>query len=237
VAPGEDKPAEQRTTPASPEYAPALHNESAPSSETSERSPAQIASDEQQLVPQRLRSLMVGYQAGDGEAAALLIRELSPVLMRYFVHMQVRRDEADDLLQETWLRLHRVRHTYRPAEPLLPWVYAIARRVRIDGYRRSRRIRTRELHVELLPDAGSDKTFEQARHLELVSLLEKLPDGQREVVALLGISGLSLDEVARATCSTVGAVKQKAHRAYRRLRDLLSKPDKPKGQRVTPDEL
>jgi len=38
------------------------------------------------------------------------------------------RSDADDLLQETWLRIHRVRHTYRPGEPVLPWFCAIARR-------------------------------------------------------------------------------------------------------------
>ena len=52
-------------------------------------------------------------------------------------------------------------------------------------------------------------------------LVAALPDSQREVVTMLKVGGLSLEEVARATSSTVGAVKQMAHRAYRRLRELL----------------
>jgi len=48
-----------------------------------------------------------------------------------------------------------------------------------------------------------------------------LPESQREVVAMLKISGMSLEEVARATSSSVGSVKQKAHRAYEKLRELL----------------
>jgi len=58
-------------------------------------------------------------------------------------------------------------------------------------------------------------------HSGLETLLATLPESQREVVALLKISGMSLEEVARATSSSVGAVKQKAHRAYEKLRQLL----------------
>ena len=50
-----------------------------------------------------------------------------------------------------------------------------------------------------------------------------LPESQREVLTMLKVNGLSVEEVARATSSTAGAVKQKAHRAYRRLRDLLER--------------
>jgi RNA polymerase sigma-70 factor (ECF subfamily) len=53
------------------------------------------------------------------------------------------------------------------------------------------------------------------------TLLASLPESQREVITMLKVSGLTLEETARATSSTVGAVKQKAHRAYERLRGLL----------------
>jgi RNA polymerase sigma-70 factor (ECF subfamily) len=57
-------------------------------------------------------------------------------------------------------------------------------------------------------------------------LLEKLPDSQREVILMLKVSDMSLAEVARATSSTVGAIKQKAHRAYARLREIIEKEGK-----------
>ena len=53
------------------------------------------------------------------------------------------------------------------------------------------------------------------------TLVADLPEEQREVITMLKVGGLSLEEVARATSSTVGAVKQKAHRAYARLRQAL----------------
>ena len=95
---------------------------------------------------------MERYQQADPEAPAALVAALSPALLRFFSSQTTSREQADDLLQDTWLRIHRVRHTYRPGEPVLPWIYAIARRVRIDGYRRSRRISIRETTVEVLPE-------------------------------------------------------------------------------------
>src|SRR6266853_6200808 len=95
---------------------------------------------------------MERYQQADPEAPAALVGALSPALLRFFKSQVPSREQADDLLQETWLRIHRVRHTYRPGEPVLPWVYAIARRVRVDGYRRTRRISLHETAVEVLPE-------------------------------------------------------------------------------------
>ena len=128
--------------------------------------------------------------------------------------------QAEDLLQDTWLRIHRVRHTYRPGEPVLPWIYAIARRVRVDGYRRSGRIDSHETAMEVLPERPAEG---EPRHALPVfeALVAALPEAQREVITMLKVGGLSLEEVARATSSTAGAVKQKAHRGYDRLRKLL----------------
>lgn len=90
------------------------------------------------------------------------------------------------------MRIHWVRHTYSPGEPLLPWVYAIARCVQARGPRHCPKNR--------------DPAFED--------LVASLPEGQPEVLTMLKVNGLSLEEVARATSSTLGAVKQKAHRSY-----------------------
>ncbi len=91
-----------------------------------------------------LDTLMARYQAGDSAAVTALVEGVSPQLHRFFMAQSANRSDADDLLQETWLRIHRVRHTYRPGEPVLPWFYAIARRVRIDHYRRASRSTARE---------------------------------------------------------------------------------------------
>ena len=178
--------------------------------------PSRSISPESDLGP-----LMNSYQAGDFAAATALIEELSPRLHRFFAAQSVSRRDADDLLQETWMRIHRVRHTWRTGDPLLPLLFAIARRVRIDHYRKSLRTTAREEQVESISELGVPASASAGKG-EWEALLAPLPPAQREVIAMLKVAEMTLEEVARATSSTVGAVKQKAHRGYETLRVRLS---------------
>jgi RNA polymerase sigma-70 factor (ECF subfamily) len=167
-----------------------------------------------------LEDLMARYQAADPEAAAELIRQVSPLLLRFLSSPAYTRRLAEDLLQDCWLRIHRARHTYRPGEAVLPWIFAIARHTRIDGYRRRRRVESHELAMERLPEVPGPA--HESSDPDLLRWINALPDGHRDVIFMLKVSGMSLQEVARATSSTVGAVKQKAHRAYEKLRGRLA---------------
>jgi RNA polymerase sigma-70 factor, ECF subfamily len=169
----------------------------------------------------RLQLLMIRYQSGDGEAAGEIVDTLSPQMFQFFLAQVRSRSDAQDLLQDLWLRVHKARATYRPGEPLLPWIYTIAHRVRIDAYRRTRRVIQHELSDENAMAAAASSPKQQPTGREIAELLKGLPDSQREVLLLMKVSGLTLEEVARSTGSTVGAVKQKAHRAYENLRKLL----------------
>ncbi len=164
---------------------------------------------------------MARYQEGDFAAATALIAAVSPQLYRFFLGQFASKPDADDLLQETWLRIHRVRHTYRPGEPVLPWFYAIARHVRVDHYRKTMRTTAREQRLEEISQLAA--TAPETRKGDgLQALLAPLPESQREVIEMLKVAGMSLEEVARATSSSVGAVKQKVHRAYEKLRERMS---------------
>jgi RNA polymerase sigma-70 factor (ECF subfamily) len=143
------------------------------------------------------------------------------MLLRYFSSQHGSRLEAEDLLQDTWLQIHRARQSYRPGEPVLPWIYAIARHVKVDGYRRTQRIRSREQVMSPLPEASVSDRLGRAQTPDFELLIAALPPSQREVVVMLKVSGMSLEDVARATASSVGSVKLKAHRAYEKLRAVL----------------
>jgi len=95
---------------------------------------------------------MCGYQQADEAAARVFIERVSPVLLRYFLVQPLNRRFADDLMQETWMRIHKARHTWRRGEPVLPWIFAIARHTSLDSYRKSRRVETREIQVEVMPE-------------------------------------------------------------------------------------
>lgn len=170
----------------------------------------------------KLETLMALYQQGDSAAASALVDHVSPQLYRFFAAQMSSRAEADDLLQETWLRVHRVRHTYRTGEPALPWFYAIARHIRVDHYRKL--VRNAAGERELMATAKEAVTMPEVAGQtdDVAVLLAPLSESQREVLEMLKVAGMSLEEVARATSSTVGSVKQKAHRAYKKLREAAN---------------
>lgn len=171
----------------------------------------------------RLRECMVRYQRGDAAAVEELVTRLSPPLLRFCSGPGMSRGDAEDLLQDCWMRIHRARHTYCASEPLLPWIYAIARHTRVDAYRRRRRIESREVLVAETPEPPPARAASAAGvlHTNILNLVDRLPESQREVVLMLKVEGMSLEEVAGATSSTPGAIKQKAHRAYTALRRML----------------
>src|ERR1700747_246716 len=161
-----------------------------------------------------LEKLLEGYQQADAQATTELICRLSPDLLRFFLAQEATRTEAEDLLQNTWLRIHKARHTYRTGAPVLPWVFAIAKHVRVDGYRKRCRSQQYEIATESLPEGPPHQESPRAETPTFESLIANLPPSQREVLTMLKVNGLSLDEVAQATSSSVGSVKQKASRAY-----------------------
>jgi RNA polymerase sigma-70 factor (ECF subfamily) len=78
------------------------------------------------------------------------------------------------------------------------------------------------MQVEEMPDCPAPEAeFLREAH-EMDKMLADLPEGQREVLVMLKVSGMSLEEVALATSSSIGSVKQRAHRAYTKLRDVLA---------------
>lgn len=165
---------------------------------------------------QRLEELLTAYQQGRAEAVDELVDTLSPLLRRFFLSLDFDREEADDMVQETWLRLHKARQTYRPGAPALPWIYAIARHARLDSLRRRSRLRRHEVAVAVLPELAVE--LPGVPPVDAPELLRGLPEAQREALVMTKVNRMSLEEVARATGSSVGAVKQRVFRAYEKLR-------------------
>jgi RNA polymerase sigma-70 factor (ECF subfamily) len=167
-----------------------------------------------------LEDLLERWQQGDADAVDALVDHLSPLLRRFFLGLDFDANAADDLVQDTWLRLHRALPTYRPGAPALPWIYAIARHTRLDSLRKRARVRRGEVAMDVLPEVVWEPAPPGEEPLPLGPLLAELPASQREAVVLTKLQGMSLEEAARATGSSVGAVKQKVFRAYEKIRAL-----------------
>jgi RNA polymerase sigma-70 factor (ECF subfamily) len=170
--------------------------------------------------------LMVAAQAGDGAAYDRLLRAVTP-----FVRALARRhcrnpSDLEELVQDTLLTLHRVRHTYDPGRPFSPWLAAIASRRSIDGLRRRLRLSRYEVTDatahETFVDTAANYEVEQLRSVEEVGeLLRLLPPRQRQALEALKLRELSLAEASAASGQSVGALKVNAHRALKALRALF----------------
>lgn len=169
-----------------------------------------------------LVDLMVRYQGGRMEAFAGLYGELQRPLLGYLRTFVRDPSTADDLLQESFLQLHRARHTYTPPRPVRPWVYAIARHVALM-HLRSKRRRKEFLAADELPEVPVPPEMEQlADRATLQKLLATLPKEGREVLVLHHLVGLSYEEIGQIVGARAGTAKVRAHRALRSLREQVA---------------
>lgn len=173
--------------------------------------------------------LMTRSQQGDALAYAELLTMLATVARRYARNRLGEVAWIDDVSQEALLAVHGARHTYDPRRPFMPWFYAILSSRMIDVLRRERRISTRELGVDALPEPPRSGGAAAASHeLDLESIraaLQALPARQREVVRALKLGDESVREVGARLGMSESAVKVTAHRGYRALRRLLRSRD------------
>jgi RNA polymerase sigma factor (sigma-70 family) len=172
---------------------------------------------------------MAAYVAGDRRAFEQLFARLAPRLHRFFRRSFSAEGTADDLLQVTFLKLHRARATYKPDMRVAPWAFAIAARVRLDEYRKRKRLaedgdeealaRADEARAAEPRDTGTidGDTAEAIRRA-----VDALPESQRVVIHLNRFEGMTFAEIAGVLGTTEGAIKLRAFRAYGALRQLLA---------------
>lgn len=174
---------------------------------------------------------MARYGRGDDAAFAEVYDELSPRLFRYLVRLARDEAHAEDVLQQTFLQMHDARGRFLPGADVVPWAYAIARRLFIDGTRRKKRDHLHDTYEdersELESQAPTGEAVAAARELSdaLRARLEALPELQREAFRLVREEGLGIAEAAQILGTTPAAVKLRAHRAYESLRDVIAELD------------
>jgi RNA polymerase sigma-70 factor, ECF subfamily len=176
-----------------------------------------------ETTPREIANLaMDRYADGDDSAFGELYDVLAPRLHKYLLRQTRSTSTADDLLQQTMLQLHATRGRFFRGADVIPWAFAIARRLLIDGYRRDKReaARTAAHALEETPSVeGADDLLQAKRTAEDVDReLARLPEAQRVVFELMKKDGLSLKAVAQVLGTTTNAVKLRAHRAHVTLR-------------------
>jgi len=177
--------------------------------------------------------VMTRYCAGEPAAFHRLYALLAPRILAYLCGLIGEKATAEDLLQQTFLKVHEARSAYvRGANPI-PWVYTIAHRTCLDEIRRRKRSRVRlsndgTLAAEPVADLTGGSAESRSEPVErgdaasaAMAALERLPGNQREALILTKVHGRSHAEAAMITGTTPGAIKLRAHRAYVSLRQML----------------
>src|SRR6201987_4366173 len=146
---------------------------------------------------QELRALMIRYQGGSLEAFQEIYALLAPGVRRYLSHLASRSEIADDLLQETFLQMHRSRSAFNPAYAVRPWVFGLARNVFLMNRRAARRWAAVHESREELPEFP---VFGEAESLgskdEIRRGMARLSADQAEALLLHHEWGFSFDEIA-----------------------------------------
>ncbi len=148
-------------------------------------------------------------------------------LYNFAMYLSKRPADAEDLVQETYLRAFRFSHRFQPGTHLRAWLFQILRNTFLTFYR----VREREAPVAedgvpewdapMFHDAPEDDGAAMEAHTDLERAMRRLPEDFRTVLLLAEVEGLPLEEVARVMACPVGTVKSRIFRAKERLRGLL----------------
>lgn len=172
----------------------------------------------------RLDAAMDRYAAGDEAAFGEIYDLLAPRLLRFLARQTRSRAAAEDLLQQTFLSMHGARASYLRGSSVLPWAFAIARRLVIDRHRRRRHVvsldeddgwHDHRPSYDALPDEIL-QTKQAAERAE--AALSRIPEANRAAFDLVKRDGLTVAEAADVLGISVGALKVRAHRAYEAIR-------------------
>ena len=170
---------------------------------------------------------MVEYQAGEMAAFERIHQHMAPRLRKYLISLTLSVPRAEDLLQETFLQIHRSRHTYTPPRPLAPWAFGVARHVYLMDCRAwSRRRRLEVEPADELPEIPVPALGEGVANRDWVRrAVADLPEDRREPLLLHHIWGFSFKEIAGMLGIREGAAKVRAHRGRKQLEDLLKQDE------------
>ena len=171
--------------------------------------------------------LMARVSEGEEAAYRLLVSRWQEPVFGFLVHMVSSREDAEDLAQETFLRVFTQAGRYRPEGKFKSWILRIAGNLARSWLRRRQVLRwvrfEPALHDRLAAGDGPERDLEQAEISAVVrEAVRKLPWRQRQAVVLKRYQGLSYQEIASALEATVPAVESLLQRAAATLKRELS---------------
>ncbi|MFO7548010.1 MAG: sigma-70 family RNA polymerase sigma factor [Acidimicrobiia bacterium] len=161
------------------------------------------------------------FVAGDERAVRDVYREFSGAVFTIALTALRERSLAEEVVQETFTRAWRASARFDPARGFGPWLYAIARRVAVDVYRRERRHERDRVDVEADVVALSPSFEGLWEAWQVRSAVDALPAEERAVIEATHYRDLTMEMAAEELGVPVGTVKSRSYRAHRRLAHRL----------------
>jgi RNA polymerase sigma-70 factor (ECF subfamily) len=182
-----------------------------------------IAISEEQKEKSEDRELLIRVQGGDSEAFDLLVRRHLPRARVIARRLMQDPDDADDLVQDAFLRALEKLGSFDLGRSFEPWFTRLLVNLGLDQRRKQRVRRTEQHDPELLPGKSSPHLDSERSELResLAQALGKLPERQRLIVTLFEVDGHSTEEVASMLGVSQVTVRWHLHQARRTLREAL----------------
>jgi RNA polymerase sigma-70 factor, ECF subfamily len=177
--------------------------------------------------------LIAAFQTGEARAFDILVGRYKDPLVNFAFRFLGDFDGADEVAQETFIRVYRNKHAYKPVARFSTWLYTIAANLAKSELRRRKRRalfslsgrRERGEEKDFDPPDERNRSDEQAERSFEAELIQKaldsIPVRYREVVILRYIQELSYEEICTITGMNMGTVKSRLNRARLRLQELL----------------
>jgi RNA polymerase sigma-70 factor (ECF subfamily) len=175
--------------------------------------------------PELEHRLVSRIKSGEKEAFTELVRLFQKKIFALAYGFFRDRDDALEIVQETFMRVYEKIGSYRPDHSLQSWIYRLARNLCIDYYRKHAKKRKLEGSFDSVPDrhlASADNcqaAWESRQNVEAIDrAVENLSWKQKEVFTLKYRQGMKLQQVAEIMAISLGTVKTLHHRALKRIR-------------------
>ena len=171
---------------------------------------------------------MLAVRGGKIRRLGELFERYHKPLYGFFVRLTSQPSASEDLVQIVFYRILKYRHTYRDEGKFSAWIYHLARKVSADHFRKHARTPTpadpTDFHDQPDLEPAPDAQASTADDLELMRrALARVSHDHREVLVLARLQHLNHQEIARLLDCSVGAVKVRAHRALKELREVYFK--------------
>jgi RNA polymerase sigma-70 factor, ECF subfamily len=177
--------------------------------------------------------LIALFQDGHGDAFDLLVKRFKDPLMNYVYRYLSDKDECDDVVQETFIRVYQNKNYYKPLAKFSTWIYTIASNLAKTRLKQKQKLKI----FSFLKSIGHEEKYEvtdPGYNLDAITdsilldkiiqnALNKIPDQYREAVILRDIQELSYEEIADILKTNVGTVKSRINRGREQLKKILEK--------------